>query len=96
MQRLPVLPAFLPAPNVQPIHVDDLVLGILRIAERPDMRGRVVLLASSEPVTFTSFLNAIAHHRLRLSRRFVPVPSFVVAAAVRFIGTSRWLVADGW
>lgn len=86
VQRLPVLPAFLPAPKVQPIHVDDLVLGILRIAERPDMRGSVVLLASSEPVTFTSFLYAIAHQRLRLSRRFVPVPSFVVAVAVRLIG----------
>lgn len=86
VQSLPVLPAFLPAPKVQPIHVDDLVWGMLRIAERPDMSGSLVALASSEPVTFTSFLYAIAHHRLRLSRRFVPVPSFVVAVAVRLIG----------
>ena len=50
------------------------------------MRRSVVLLANSEPVTFTSFLYAIAHHRLRLSRRFIPVPSFVLAVAVRLAG----------
>lgn len=83
VRDLPILPAFLPAPRVQPIHVDDLALGLLRIAERADTCRRVVCLGSIEPVTFTEFLRAIARGRLRLSRTFVPVPSFVVAVGIR-------------
>jgi nucleoside-diphosphate-sugar epimerase len=86
VQHLPILPAFLPAPRVQPIHVDDLSLGLLRIAERADISCGVLCLGSIVPVTFTEFLGSIAHDRLRLSRTFVPVPSFVVVriAAKRF------------
>ena len=82
VRHLPILPAFLPAPRVQPIHVDDLSLALLRIAERLDISHRVMCLGSIEPVTFTEFLGAIARGRLRLSRTFVPVPSFVVSVGI--------------
>lgn len=85
VRRLPVLPAFLPAPMVQPIHVDDLALGLLRITERVEICPRVLRLGSPEPVTFTEFLRAIAHVRLRLWRRFVPIPTLVISAATRLI-----------
>ena len=40
VRRLPILPAIVPAPRVQPIHVEDLAEGLLRIAERNDRSGR--------------------------------------------------------
>ena len=86
VRHLPILPSFLPAPKVQPIHVDDLSLGLLRIVERLDICRGVVCLGSIEPVTFTEFLSAIARVRLRLSRYFVPMPSFVVAVGIRLAG----------
>ena len=33
MHKLPVIPAFLPAPMVQPVHVDDLIAALLNCAE---------------------------------------------------------------
>jgi len=84
--HLPILPAFLPAPMVQPIHVDDLSLGLLRIVERRDFGNCVVCLGSIEPVTFTEFLQIISSVRLRVTRYFVPVPSFFVALGIRLAG----------
>ena len=86
VRHLPILPAFLPAPKVQPIHVDDLSLGLMRIVERVDICHGVVCLGSIEPVTFTEFLSTIALFRLRVSRYFVPVPSFLVAVGIRVAG----------
>jgi nucleoside-diphosphate-sugar epimerase len=83
VRLLPILPAFLPAPMVQPIHVDDLSLGLLRIAERVEIYHGIVCLGSIEPVTFTKFLSTIARVRIRLSRKFIPIPSFVVALGIR-------------
>jgi len=85
VQRLSVLPAFMPAPKVQPIHVDDLAAGLLRIAERADIRPGVLCLASPEPVSFTDFLHAIARNRLRLCRCFFPVPALIISTAIRLV-----------
>jgi nucleoside-diphosphate-sugar epimerase len=84
--HLPILPAFLPAPMVQPIHVDDLSLGLLRIVERIEFGNCVVCLGSIEPVTFTEFLKAISSVRLRVTRYFVPVPAFFVSQGIRLAG----------
>ena len=89
--RHPVLPAFLPAPMVQPIHVNDLALGMLKMAALLDSAHGVVRLASEEPVTFTAFLRTIARERLRTLRIMVPIPSIVVAAALRLIGSQSGL-----
>lgn len=74
VQNLPLLPAFLPSPTIQPIHVDDLAEGMLRIAERGDLKPRVYCLASPVPILFSNFLSEIAKTRLRCRRVFVPVP----------------------
>ncbi|MDB5894050.1 MAG: hypothetical protein JWQ88_1581 [Rhodoferax sp.] len=81
VERLPLLPAFLPAPRIQPVHVDDLALGLLALAQRPGFSGRVLSIGAPEPVTFTRFLRAIAQQRLRRARLFVPVPVVLVTAA---------------
>ena len=75
VRRLPILPAFLPTPKVQPIHVDDLVEGLLRIVERDDVPSGVLCLASPQPVPFAQFLLSIAENRVRRQRLLAPVPS---------------------
>lgn len=86
VQKLPLLPAFMPAPQVQPIHVDDLSEGLLRIAERSDINSGVYCLATSAPVSFSLFLGEIARSRLRCRRVFVPVPVVAINLFVALIG----------
>ena len=83
VRRLPVLPAFLPAPGVQPVHVGDLAAALLAIAGQPRATGRIYRIADPQPVSFTTFLRAIARDRLGLPRLFVPVPVALVAFARR-------------
>lgn len=79
-QQLPILPAFVPTTKVQPIHVDDLAEGLLRIAERGDVPSGIYRLAAPEPISFSKFLDEIAKSRLRCRRGFVPVPVVVINA----------------
>ena len=80
VRQLPLLPAFMPAPQVQPIHVDDLAEGLLRMVERGDIPPAVYCLAAPEPVSFAQFLGKIAQSRLRCWRGFVPVPVVFINA----------------
>lgn len=79
VQKLPLLPAFMPSPMVQPIHVDDLAEGLLRITERGDVKSGVYCLAAPMPIPFSTFLAEIAKSRLRRKRIFVPVPIIVIS-----------------
>jgi len=78
MQRLPVLPAFIPSPKVQPIHVDDCAEGLLKLVDHKSIKSGVYCLASPEPISFTQFLRSIAISRVRRRKFFVPVPAFLV------------------
>ncbi len=86
VDRLPMLPAFLPSPYVQPIHVDDLCEGLLRIACQDNSESRVYSLAAVEPMRFARFLSAVARVRLRKRRIFFPVPTLFVSLLSRMIG----------
>jgi NADH dehydrogenase len=86
VQQLPVLPAFVPAPEVQPIHVDDLAEGLLRIVERVDLPSGIFCLGAPEPVPFSKFLDEIAKSRLRCWRGFLPVPVVVINALIFALG----------
>lgn len=86
VKRLPLLPAFLPAPKIQPIHVDDLAEGLLRIAERSDLDPGVFSLGPPEPVSFSTFLGEIAISRLRVFRGFAPVPVMAINALAGILG----------
>lgn len=86
VRSLPVLPAFVPAPQVQPVHVDDLALSICMALRRTDMRGRVLCVAEDAPVPFTRFLRLIASQWCGVRRLFVPVPGLLVAAVNRMTG----------
>jgi len=71
---------------IQPIHVDDLAEGMLRIAERVDLKPRVYCLASPFPILFSNFLAEIAKSRLRCRRVFVPVPVALINLLVALLG----------
>jgi nucleoside-diphosphate-sugar epimerase len=86
VKRSPILPAFMPGPNVQPIHVDDLAEGILRIAERNDINSGVYCLGATVPVNFSIFLGEIAKSRLRLWRLIIPIPVFIINTLVKTLG----------
>lgn len=88
VRQLPVLPFFVPGPKVQPIHVDDLSEGLLRITERDDLPSGVYCLGESEPVSFTRFLGEIARSRLRIWRGFVPAPVGVINGFAHILGES--------
>lgn len=86
VKHLPILPLFIPTPKVQPIHVDDLAAGLLRIAERGDVPSGIYCLAAPAPISFSRFLGAIAKSRLRCRRMFVPVPVVVINTLAVVLG----------
>lgn len=86
VKRSPLLPAFIPEPHVQPIHVDDLSEAILRIAERDNISPGVYCLGATVPVKFSIFLGEMAKSRLHLWRLFIPVPVFIINTLVKTLG----------
>lgn len=90
VRALPVLPRLVPSPLVQPIHVDDLAQVLLQASARPDLAGRS-MSAAGAPVPFDQLLRAMARHRLRARRWFVPVPTGLLrtalAASSRVLGS---------
>jgi dTDP-4-dehydrorhamnose reductase len=88
VKRLPILPAFIPAPKIQPIHVVELSMGLLHIAERSDVPSGVYCLAAPESVSFSKFLDEIAKSRLRCWRMFIPVPVICMKVLALILGKS--------
>lgn len=88
VKKLPLLPAFMPVPQVQPIHVDDLSEGLLRIAERNDIKSGVYCLAVPMPISFSAFLGEIAKSRLHRRRAFVPVPVVAIHLFAALLGAA--------
>lgn len=78
VRNLPLLPAFLPPPEIQPIHVDDCALGLLSLAKTNNTGSVIYNLASPESITFTKFLLAISKHRIHKYRLFIPIPTSIV------------------
>lgn len=74
VRRSPFIPILMPAPCVQPIHVDDLAASILAVAERDDLHAEVLNLGAVRPIAFGHFLRSIATHRVRATRLPIPLP----------------------
>jgi NADH dehydrogenase len=91
---MPVIPAFIPAPKVQPIHVDDCVLGLLKLAYNSNVSSNIYRLGAKTPVPFTEFLGAIAKHRLRVRRFYLPVPVAFVRLFSKLLGVSKGPVSS--
>ena len=86
VHRLPILPSFIPAPKIQPLHVSDLAEGLLRIAERNDVPPAMYCLATPDPILFSKFLDGIAKSRIRCWRGFVPAPVIFINALATGLG----------
>jgi NADH dehydrogenase len=86
VKKLPAIPAFVPAPQIQPIHVDDLVSCLIQIAETEDELPRAFNLGSPITVSFTAFLNLIALQRCNRHKTNIPIPSWLVTLGVLFLG----------
>jgi nucleoside-diphosphate-sugar epimerase len=79
VRRLPILPALVPAAKVQPIHVRELVDGLLNAVEQEWNGTRN--FARVEPMSFTAFLRILARERLRKRRLFLPFPVALLIVA---------------
>ena len=88
VRRTPFIPVFIPAPGVQPIHVDDLATSILTIAGREDLHTEIFMLGAMRPVPFGGFLMSIARYRVRTIRLPVPVPVILLKLTVAVLGRS--------
>ena len=73
VRRLPLLPRLLPAPRVQPVHVQDVAAALLAACARPALSGAVVAVAGA-PMRFDALLATIARERVRRRRAWLPVP----------------------
>lgn len=86
VRTLPALPAFIPAPLVQPIHVDDLVRLLIVSSQSHIERPAVINAGAAQAIPFTTFLKCIADFRVRKLRLFIPFPVFAINAANRLMG----------
>lgn len=86
VRRSPLIPALIPAPCVQPIHVDDLAASILTIVERGDLSPQVFNLGAVQPVSFTPFLLSIAAYRARVVRLPLPIPVVLLRLLTLVLG----------
>jgi uncharacterized protein YbjT (DUF2867 family) len=86
VRNLPVLPAFIPAPLVQPIHVDDCVKGLLLIATEHNLPSRIYNLAAPTGISFTTFLRSIARQHIRCHKIYLPIPVPMFRIITELIG----------
>jgi len=86
VHRFPILPSFIPNPVVQPIHVDDCAIGIMKIIEQKIQIYKMYCLAESNLILFKEFLNKIAIIRLGRFRFFIPIPIAPVKILSKVIG----------
>lgn len=89
VRRFPLIPVLLPAPGIQPIHVDDLSAAILTVAERVDIQGEILCLGLEQPLSFGLFLRSIATHKLNVLRIPVPIPVALITLASVILGKGR-------
>jgi NADH dehydrogenase len=83
MHRLPIIPAFFPAPKIQPVHVDDLVAALLQCAKSNNIPSSVLHIGATQPVSFTKFLRTISRVRIQSYRLPIALP----VGFIRFAGT---------
>lgn len=83
------LPKIIPAPLVQPIHIDDLINGILNVIERPRLKNGVLNLGSEVPIPFDVFLKEIAKTYLGVRRIYIPIPAFLIRIISKFIKSNN-------
>lgn len=85
VRRFRLVPRLLPAPMVQPIHVDDLVGAMVVALADPGCRGKTFNVAG-EPLPFDRFLQFVARYRLRRAAFRIPIPVAILEAVLSLAG----------
>ena len=86
VSRLPLLPVPGASTLVQPIHVDEVCAGLLRLAERPTLSKPFYGLASAEAIEFGQFLKYVAQFRHNRKLRIISVPIWLALIGASFTG----------
>lgn len=81
LSRLAIAPRILPPPLVQPIHVNDLSVGLINIVEGHFASSRLFRLASDRAIPFHHFLQLIGKFRINKKITLLPVPRFIINLA---------------
>jgi NADH dehydrogenase len=79
---------FVPSPLIQPIHIQDLVKGLLNCLTLENYSGQIFKLGSIDPISFTLFLQSIARIHNNKSRLRLPIPAFLVLAVIKIFSKS--------
>ena len=86
VRKLPAYPAFLPAPKIQPVHVDDLVSALLSCASTRGLETAILSIGAEQPVSFSKFLQGIQRYWVRRFRMPGPVPVVLVRLVISLVG----------
>jgi hypothetical protein len=95
LASLPIVP--LPGSGqqqVQPIHVDDLILAIIALVQRADFVHRRVALVGPEALTLRAFLARLRHLMGIPRPRFLPIPLPLMRIAAGVAQLSRHSLLD--
>ena len=86
VRKLPAYPAFIPAPQIQPVHVDDLVTALLSCVTTRGLEKAILSIGAEQPVSFTKFLQGIQRYWVRRFRIPAPIPVMFVRLAISLVG----------
>jgi nucleoside-diphosphate-sugar epimerase len=92
LASLPLVPIFSSRPCIQPIEVNELALGLVRLATTRAQARRVYELGAVTPMTLEEMVRAVARRSGKRPPACVPFPSglvrFAASAADRALGLS--------
>ncbi|MEQ9065143.1 MAG: hypothetical protein RLO18_00400, partial [Gimesia chilikensis] len=84
--RTPILPMVQPGTLVQPIHIDETITGLIRLATTHDGTKPMMAFGADEPVPFCVCLREIARYRYGKSLKIIPIPLWLALTAVKVAG----------
>ena len=70
----PILPMLNPRQLVQPIHITEVVNGLIKLALASELRRRDYVLAASKPIMFSTFLEKLANICFGRQIKLISIP----------------------
>jgi nucleoside-diphosphate-sugar epimerase len=89
LRRQRFIPAFLPTPQIQPIHIDDLCICILKVMELTNSPTKIFYFGKEESIAFTKFMQFLAKAYLNKSILLIPMPARIVLWATERL-KNKW------
>lgn len=87
LKKSPVIPAFIPAPQIQPIHIDDFVTALIEASNLNLADLPLLSIAQPDSISFTFFLQEIGRKRLNKLVVPIPIPVWMVKIFGNIIGS---------